>query len=179
MQNTLPGFGGAAHIDAAMIGLTLNAYYLSTTLRTMLRHGEAFLSARMIFIFHHPHHFGDHVSPALDHDPVTDLHAQSLDLILVMQGGAGDGGAADENRCERGYRRELSGAAHLHQDVLNPGNAGARRVFIGNRPARRFAGEAQLVLNGSVVNLDDNAVNLVRQGIALLLPLADEAQHLF
>src|SRR5690242_7160452 len=107
-----------------MISLALDAYYFSSALRAMLRHGESFLSPRMIFIFHHPHYFGDYVSPALDHDPVTNLHAQPLDLILVMQSGPGDGGATDENRRERGHRRELSGAADLHQDVLNPGNAG-------------------------------------------------------
>jgi hypothetical protein len=45
-----------------------------------------------------------------------------------------------------------------------------RRVFEGDRPARRFAGEAQFLLQRDAVDLHDNAVGFVGERVAFGLP---------
>jgi hypothetical protein len=70
--------------------------------------------------------------------------------------------------------RELAGAAHLHEDVLHLGDAAARRPLVGQGPARGPPGEAQLLPQAGVVHLDDHAIDLEGQGVALLLPVGDE-----
>ena len=128
----------------------------------------------MIFVFDHLRDLGDHVAAALDLHPVADLHAQALDLVHVVQGGVADGRAADGNRRQHRHRREFPGASDLHANVFELGDAGARGVLVGDRPARSFAGEAELVLQGGAVDFDDDAVDLVGQRVALGFPLLDE-----
>ena len=63
--------------------------------------------------------FRDDVAAALDHDRVADLHAEALDLIFVVQRGAGNHDAADRTgfRCATGVKRACS--ADLYFDVLD------------------------------------------------------------
>ncbi len=121
----------------------------------------------MIFVFDDLRDFGDHVAAALDFDPVADFHAEALDVVHVMQGGAADRGAADGDRLQRRHGREFSGASDLHQDVFDLGDAAARGIFVGDGPARGFAGEAELVLQRGAVDFDDDAVDFVGKGVAL------------
>ena len=121
----------------------------------------------MVFVFDHPSDFGDHVAAALDFHPVANLHAQALDFVHVVQSGAADRGSADGNRLQCRDRREFSGASDLHQDVFDLRDARARRVFVGDGPARGFAGVAQFSLQSSAIHLDDDAVDFVGQRFAL------------
>ncbi len=132
----------------------------------------------MVFVFDHARDFGDHVAAALDFHPVADLHAQALDLVHVVQGGAADRGAADGHRLQRGHRREFSGASDLHQDVFDLRDASARGVLVGDGPARRFAGVAQFRLQRRAIDLDDDAVDFVGEVFALGLLLLDEGPDL-
>ncbi len=127
------------------------------------------MAARLVF--QHLHDFGDHIAAALHLHPIANAHAQAIDLVHVVQRGAADRGAADRYRLQPCHRRQLSGAAHLHLDVFNLRLARARRVLVGDRPARSFAGEAQLLLQRNAVDLHDDAVNFVGQGVALAFPL--------
>ena len=160
---------GTIGIDAAMVGLALGAHHVPAAYRTALRHVKFACAARLAFI--HLDDLRNHVAAAFDQHPVADPHAQPLDLVHVVQRGAAHRSAADRNRLERCDRRELAGAADLHQDVFDLRLARARRVLVSDRPARSFAGKAQLLLQRDAIDLHDDAVGFVRQAVALALPL--------
>ena len=63
----------------------------------------------------------------------------SRDLVLVVQRGHADGGAADEHRLEHGERRGLAGAPDRHHDVLEQRRALFGRELERDRPPRRLA----------------------------------------
>ena len=124
-----------------MVRLARRSHYIAAAHRAMRGHLELVVAARMFLILHHFHHFRNHIAAAFHLDPVADLHSQPLDLIQVVQGGARNGRPANRNRLQRGNRRQLPGASHLHQDVFDLGYASTRCVFIRNRPPRSLSGE--------------------------------------
>ena len=176
VQNGSEQFRGAVGVDAAVVDLAFGANDFRSAHRALLGHHEFFCAARMIFVFDDLRDFRNHVAAALDLHPVADLHAEALDLVHVVQGRVADGGAADRNRSEHRNRSKFSRAPDLHANVFELRDSGARRVFVGDRPARGFAGEAEFVLQSGAVDFDDDAVDLVRQRVALTFPLLDECQ---
>src|SRR5437588_5068733 len=98
-----------------MIGLTFGAHYVAIAFRAALRKMKLLMPARPVL--HDLHDFGDHVAAALHHHPVTDLYAQALDFIFIVQRGAADCSSSYGNRLEPGHRSELAGAAHLYLNV--------------------------------------------------------------
>ena len=68
------------------------------------------------------------------------------------------------------HRRERAGASHLHLDALDRRGGLPRRVLVGDRPARRLGGIAELALLVDGIDLDDDAVDLVRQLVAARSP---------
>ena len=111
--------------------------------------------------------------------PVADLHAQALDLVLVVQRRARDHRARELHRREHGDRGERARATDLHDDVLDLRRGLPRGVLVGDGPARRFRGRAELVLQRRRVDLHDHAVNLVLKIIALGLHSVAELDNLF
>ena len=53
------------------------------------------------------------------------------------------------------------------------------RVLVRDRPARHTGGVAQLSLGREVVDLNDNAVDFVHQGVAVFAVLINEVEHRF
>ena len=98
---------------------------------------------------------------------VADANALPAHLEQVVQGRVRDRRAADEDRLELGHRRQLAGAADLDLDRVERRRPLLRRILLRHRPARLARLEAELVLQGAVVDLVDDAVDLVRQGVAL------------
>ena len=84
-----------------------------------------------------------------------------------MQGGVGDGHAADFHRTQPCHRGDGAGAADLYVDGFNEGGFFHRREFPGNRPARRARDEARRLLVDVVVGLVHDAVDLVGQRVPL------------
>src|SRR3954454_20017229 len=115
------------------------------------------MAPRMIFVINHAGDFRDDVAATLDFNPVSDFHAQTLDLVHVVQCGTTDGGAADGHRLEFCDGREFPGPPDLNVDIFDLRDSAASGVFVGNRPARGFAGESQLALQGCAVDFDYNA----------------------
>ena len=69
----------------------------------------------------------------------------------------------DGHRVELGERREHAGATDLHADLAQHRRLLLGRELVRDRPPRRLARVAELVLERERVDLDDHAVDLVRQ----------------
>jgi len=76
------------------------------------------------------------VSSALDLDEVVDADGEAGDLIGVVQGGAGDGGATDEDGCEHGDGSYLSGGPTWKSTRSSCVMAGAGGELVCDGPAR-------------------------------------------
>ena len=94
-----------------------------------------------------------------------------------MQGGAFHGRAGDEHGLHDAVGGHAAGASHIHADVQQLGVNLFGRVLIRHRPARYAGGVAQLSLGCEVVDLNDDAVNFVYEGVALLAVLVNEVEH--
>ncbi len=123
-----------------------------------------------------PDHLGDDVAGLAHHHRVARAHVLQPDLILVVQGGEGDGRAAHEHRPQPGERRGLAGAADRDLDGHQFGRALLGRELVGDRPSRRAGGRAELALQREVVDLDHHTVDLVVEVVAALLPAAAEGE---
>ena len=97
---------------------------------------------------------------ALDDDLIADADVQVAHVVFVVQRGGGDGDAADFDGIEHGVGRGRARAPNLDKDVGEPGNGFACGKFVGDGPARVFAGEAEFVLYPQRIDLDHNAVDL-------------------
>ena len=113
-----------------------------------------------------------------DLHPVADLHAQPIDLIHVVQGRIADCSPPNQDWGQHGHGRQLARSADLNANVFQLRDSRSCRVFVGDRPARSFASEPEFVLQCDPIDFHDDAVDLIRQGIALAFPLLDEIPHL-
>ncbi len=109
----------------------------------------------------------------LDHDEIADANVFSLDLLLVVKGGAGDGGATDEDRFQVCDGGERAGSPDLDVDAVNLGFGLFGFEFEGDGPAWRLGGDAELALAGDGVDFDDRAVGLVGEFVTVMVDLAD------
>ena len=95
---------------------------------------------------------------------VADAHVLALDLVLVVERGAGDGDAADVHRARASppasARRCGRPAPRSPRTVVR--RLGGRELE-RHRPARRARHDAELGLEIEAVHLDDAAVDLDRQ----------------
>ena len=115
----------------------------------------------------------DHVAGAVDLHPVAHpqvaradriagiVHAR--DIILVVQRRVGNDDAADRHGPKPRDGRERAGAAHVDVDRLEPGPSGLGRELMGNGPAGRRGAKAEPTLQREVVDLVDDAVDIVTQ----------------
>src|SRR5438034_459535 len=101
------------------------------------------------------------------------------ELVLVVQGRVGDGGAAHEHRLEARHRGQGPGAPHLHVDTENLRGLLLRRILVGQRKARRARHEAEPLLPIEPVHLVDHAIDGVRKPVARLSHLPVIAEQPF
>ena len=94
-----------------------------------------------------------------------------------MQGGVGDGDAADEYGLQAGDGGNRTGAPDLHVYGFDDGQGFFGREFVGNRPARRAGDEAEFTLLRQAVDFDDHAVDFIGQLRAFLLHLFVKCQY--
>ena len=116
-----------------------------------------------------PDDLGDHVAGLAHDDGVADAHVLARHLVLVVQRGETDGGAAHEHRLELRERRGPTGATDAHHDPAEHGGLLFGRELERDRPARRLAREAELVALREVVDLHDRAVDVVAERVAVRL----------
>src|SRR5699024_4732664 len=130
------------------------------------------------------HDFGDDVAGAAHDDLIADAHVLALDLVHVVQRGAGDGDTTDEYRLELRHRGQRAGAPNLKMHVVEARLGPLRRNLARDRPARRARDETQLLAPGGVIELVNTAVDAdVERGAAfrhcLIISLAGvQPEHL-
>ena len=103
-------------------------------------------------------------SPARCTTTVSPTRTSSArDLVLVVQRGVGDDDAADGHRMQLGDRRQRAGAADLDLDRFDDRRRPFGRELVRDRPARAARDEAEPLLQREVVDLVDDAVDVVAE----------------
>ena len=113
----------------------------------------------------------DRVADA-DVDAVADRQAvavDALDVVLVVQRDVVDHDAADRDRRQPRHRRQRAGAADLDVDLLHRRHRLLGREFMRDRPARLAGDETPAALQFELVDLVDDAVDVVAERRALRL----------
>ena len=86
--------------------------------------------------------------------------------------------AAQPHGRQVGHRRNNTRAPHLVADALQRRAHTLGLELVGYSPSRRLGRQAQFVPQSRLVNLDDDAVDAVRQLPACLVPMVDEGLDL-
>ena len=115
-----------------------------------------------------PDDLGDDVAGTADDDGVPHPDVLGVHLDLVVERRMGDRRPGDEHRFEHGERRDLPRPADVHLDGEQPRLLLDRRHLVGDRPPGSPRGPAEACLLREVVDLDDDAVRLVGEAVALL-----------
>ena len=173
MQDRFLQPGRAIRVDAPAGRLARLADNISAAHRTVLRHVERFAVDALC---DHPNHFRNHVATALDQHRIADLDAQTLDLILVVQGRARDRHAADHHASQVRHGSQSAGSTDLYANALDH-----RLLLPGGKldcdgPPWSLGRPAQYLLLCDGVNLGHHAVDLIRQALALRFPFLEERQ---
>ena len=137
------------------------------------RHDEGALGA-VAQVDDGPDDLGDDVAGLAQHDGVADEHALALDLVGVVQRRLLDGRAGDDDGLHDAVRGDPAGAADVDPDVEELGVDLLGRVLEGDGPARRPRRRAELALERDLVDLDDDAVDLVGTVVAVLAVVGHE-----
>ena len=163
---------GAAQVDVAL----LHRPQRRPALGALGRHHELALAA-VPQVGDRPEDLGDDVARLAQHDGVADEDALGLDDVLVVQGGELDLGTGHGHRLDLRVRRDAAGAADAHLDVEELGVDLLRRVLVRDRPARGARRGAEPALEPDLVELDDDAVDLVLHGVPVLAVVRDELPY--
>ena len=105
--------------------------------------------------------------------------------MSVVESGHRDGGPRDRHRLHDAEGRDTTGAPHVDRDVQQLRGDLLRRVLPGDRPPRCARGGAELALYRDLIDLDDDAVQLVLGTLPVVAPvrhvlldLLEGVQHL-
>ena len=147
---------------AAPVGLAGQALHGRAADRALAGHAELAGVGRAL-IQHHTDHLGNHVAGTTHDDTVTDQKMLAADLVLIVQRGVGDVHAPHEHRLKPGHGREHPGAPHLHEDVLQRGDGLFGRILVGQCETGCAGHETGLLLQVTVIQLIDHAINGVGQ----------------
>ena len=161
----------ARRLDAAGVGLALEAHERAAERARARRRERPRPAASGPHRQHRADDLGDHVAGLAHDHRVARPDVLGAHLVLVVQRRHADRRAADEHRLEHGERRRPAGAADRHLDVAQQRRALLRRELVGDRPPRRPRRRAEPGALLDVVDLDDDAVDLVAEVVAVLLPV--------
>src|SRR3984957_7459796 len=110
----------------------------------------------------------NHVAGALHQNRVADAHVLARNLILIVQSGVGNDDAADGHRSKLGDWRERAGAADVDLDRLDDRRRLLGREFVRDRPARGARDEVEPLLQREIIDLVDDAVDVIAERRPLL-----------
>ena len=95
-----------------------------------------------------------------------------------MQGGVGDDDAADCHGLELRERRQRPGPADIDANRLDDRRRLLSRELVRDRPARRAGDEAEPLLQPQIIDLVDDAVDVIAERRPLLFDRAIVREHL-
>src|SRR6185437_1711602 len=155
----------------------------------LLAHGDAVadratvgelvrLAALGAAVEHDRYDLRDHVAGALEDHGVALAHVLAGDFVFVVERRALDDHAADRDRFQDRDRGQGALAADLDADFLEDCLRPFGREFVRERPARGAADHAEPPLQFQVVDLVDDAVDVVGQFGSVLADLAVEIEDL-
>ncbi len=174
VQHGLFALRRASGVHASVSHFPVHVMNRAVALGTMLRHAKRLA---VLSFFHDFQNVRNDFARALDQHGVADLQAQPLDLIHIVECGTADSDASHLHRLKHRDRRQRARAADLHDDVVDDGRLLPRWIFERNRPPRSFGGKPQFVLNGRGIDLDHDAIDLIRQLFALRVPVIAVSGH--
>jgi hypothetical protein len=122
---------------------------------------------------------GDHLAALLDHDSVPHADVLAADLLEVVQRRAGDRRAEQEHGLEVGDRRDRPSAPDLQANGFERRHRRLGLELERQRPARTLGRGAEQALLAEVVDLHHQAVGVVAERAARLLPARDLRLHAF
>ena len=120
---------------------------------------------------HHLHDVGNDVAGALDQHGVAHADVLAADLVLVVQAHVADRDPGQRHGGELGDRRERAGLADVDLDRLHDGGRLTGGELEGDGPARMVRRGAEPPLLLERVDLDDRAVGVVAERVAVALEL--------
>ena len=121
---------------------------------------------------------GDDVAGLAQDDGVADQDALAPDLERIVQRGHLDGGPGDDDGFHHPERGHPPRAPDVDLDVEQPRVDLLGGVFERDGPTRRPRRRAQLALDAHLVDLDDDAVQLVLHRVPVLPVVGDVCRHL-
>ena len=124
------------------------------------------------------HHGGDDFAALFHEHRIADADVLALDFILVVQGGAGDGGAGELHGLQLGHGGKHTGAAHLDGDAQQACFFLLRQVFERCGPAGGSGGAAQGIAQHKIIQFDDGAIGAIAQLTAQYIHLLHRGAYL-
>src|SRR5690606_32275619 len=118
----------------------------------------------------HLDHFGDDIASLVDDDGVTDAHVFTVDLVFVVERGAGNGGTVEEGGAQFGDGRDGTSTPDLEDNIFDNRGRLGRREFVGDGPTRRFGRRTEPFLMFGVIDFEDDAVDAVGEVVAFFGP---------
>ncbi len=112
---------------------------------------------------HDPDDGGNDFAGFLDDDRVADADVLAFDFLFVVERGAGDRRAVEEDGFQLGDRRQRARATDLDRDVLQLRLCLFVRVLVGDGVARRFRGDSETFPLIEAVDLHHRAIDFEGQ----------------
>src|SRR5690606_26990087 len=109
----------------------------------------------------------------VDDDGVTDAHVFTVDLVFVVERGAGNGGTVEEGGAQFGDGRDGTSTPDLEDNIFDNRGRLGRREFVGDGPTRRFGRRTEPFLMFGVIDFEDDAVDAVGEVVAFFGPVGE------
>ena len=119
----------------------------------------------------------DNLSGLLNDDIITNIEAQSFDLICIVQASPLDPSACKVNRPQLSHRSQGAHSTHLHCNANKLSDLLLRWELVGCRPVWRTVIETKLSLKFKVIDLKHQAIN-VKFLVKVVFVVADDLIYL-
>ena len=120
---------------------------------------------------------GDYLAPFLHIEHVVLMYVKRLYYVGIVERCTLHYCARKQHRLKIGYRSDDAGASHLERYEAQPREGSLRLKFVGDGPARRFGGGAEVELLAQRVDFEHEAVGGYRLLFPRLVPMVDVCIH--